>query len=300
MVNRAGEMEVFVRAVELGSYSAAARDLGLTPSAVSKLVSRIEDRLGARLVLRSTRGLQLTPEGEAYFDRASRIVADIDETERAVSSGAMAPRGPLRVNCNIPFGTHQVIPLLPDFLLRYPGMTIDLSLTDFMVDLVGERSDVAIRTGHLRDSSLKARKLMESGRMVVGAPAYFARHGTPETPADLARHNCLNFNFRRALDDWPFLKEPGRTETTTLPVAGNLKANNGEAVRQLALAGLGIARLSAFHVGADVAEGRLMEVLQPYNPGDVEPVHAVFIGHEHLSNRIRAFVDFLAERLRRD
>jgi DNA-binding transcriptional LysR family regulator len=145
-------------------------------------------------------------------------------------------------------------------------MTIDLSLTDFMVDLVGERSDVAIRTGRLRDSSLKARKLMESGRMVVGAPAYFARHGTPQTPADLARHNCLNFNFRRALDDWPFLKEPGQTETTTLPVAGNLKANNGEAVRQLALAGLGIARLSAFHVGTDVAEGRLIEVLQPYNP----------------------------------
>lgn len=299
MLNRAGEMEVFVRAVELGSYSAAARSLGLTPSAVSKLVSRIENRLGARLVLRSTRKLQLTPEGEAYFDRAARIVADIDAAERAVTSGALEPRGPLRINCNIPFGTHVVIPLLPDFLRRYPGMLVDLSLTDFMVDLVGERADVAIRTGHLRDSSLMARKLIESRRVVVGDPAYFTRHGTPRTPADLSGHNCLNFNFHRSLDGWPFLREPGSSETEMLAAAGNLKANNGETVRQLALAGLGIARLSAFHVGPDLAAGRLVAVLEGHNPGDLEPVHAVYIGHEHLSNRIRAFVDFLAERLRR-
>ena len=300
MVNRAGEMEVFVRAVELGSFSAAARNLRLTPSAISKLITRMEDRLGVRLVLRSTRSLQLTPEGEALFDRASRIVGDIEEAERTVSSGADQPRGPLRVNANIPFATHCVIPLVPAFLARYPGVTLDLSLTDFMVDLVGERADVAIRTGALRDSSLKARKLIESRRVVAAAPAYLARHGVPETPDDLARHNCLNFNFRRSLDEWPFLDAPGEPATKTvrtIPVTGNMKANNGETMRLLALAGVGIVRLSRFHIGGDITDGRLVPVLEDYNPGDVEPVHAVYIGHEHLSNRIRAFVDFLAEQL---
>lgn len=300
MVNRAGEMEVFVRAVELGSFSAAARNLQLTPSAISKLITRMEDRLGVRLVLRSTRSLQLTPEGEALFDRASRIVGDIEEAERTVSSGADQPRGPLRVNANIPFATHCVIPLVPAFLARYPGVTLDLSLTDFMVDLVGERADVAIRTGALRDSSLKARKLIESRRVVAAAPAYLARHGVPETPDDLARHNCQNFNFRRSLDEWPFLEAPGEPATRavrTIPVTGNMKANNGETMRLLALAGVGIVRLSRFHIGGDIAEGRLVPVLEDFNPGDVEPVHAVYIGHEHLSNRIRAFVDFLAEQL---
>jgi DNA-binding transcriptional LysR family regulator len=293
-------MEVFVRAVELGSFSAAARNLRLTPSAISKLITRMEDRLGVRLVLRSTRSLQLTPEGEALFDRAARIVGDIEEAERTVSSGADQPRGPLRVNANIPFATHCVIPLVPAFLARYPGVTLDLSLTDFMVDLVGERADVAIRTGALRDSSLKARKLIESQRVVAAAPAYLARHGVPETPDDLARHNCLNFNFRRSLDEWPFLEAPGDPATRvvrTIPVTGNMKANNGETMRLLALAGVGIARLSRFHIGHDIAESRLVPVLEDYNPGDVEPVHAVYIGHEHLSNRIRAFVDFLAEQL---
>ncbi|WP_029009258.1 LysR family transcriptional regulator [Azospirillum halopraeferens] len=296
MDNRAGEMEVFVRAVELGSFSAAARALRLTPSAVSRLIARIEDRLGVRLVLRSTRSLQLTPEGESYFDRASRIVAEIEEAERAVSSGAGEPRGPLRVNANIPFGTHCVIPLIPDFLLRHPGVVLDLTLTDFMVDLVGERTDVAIRTGAMRDSSLKARKLIESRRLVVGAPAYFARHGVPAVPDDLARHNCLNFNFRRRLDEWPFRDGGG---VRTIAVTGNMKANNGETMRQLALAGLGIARLSEWHVGPDVAAGRLACVLDAFNPGDREPVHAVYIGHEHLAGRIRAFLDFLATSLSR-
>ncbi|HSI40777.1 MAG TPA: LysR family transcriptional regulator [Xanthobacteraceae bacterium] len=299
MINRAGEMEAFVRAVELGSFSAAARSLQLTPSAISKLFTRLEDRLGVRLALRSARGLQLTPEGEAFFDRAARIVGDIDEAERTVSSGADQPRGPLRVNANIPFATHCVIPLIPTFLARYPGVTLDLSLTDFMVDLVGERADVAIRTGALRDSSLKARKLVESRRVVVAAPAYLARHGAPEVPDDLARHNCLNFNFRRGLDEWPFLEAPAGRAVRTLPVTGNMKANNGETMRLLALAGVGLARLSRFHVGHDLAEGRLTAVMEAYNPGDVEPVHAVYIGHEHLSNRIRAFVDFLAEQLAR-
>ncbi len=302
MINRAGEMEVFVRAVQLGSYSAAARSLHMTPSAVSKLVARIEDRLGVRLVVSSTRSLRLTPEGECYFARAQRIVGDIDETERAVSSGADEPRGPLRVNANIPFAVHCLVPLVPLFLARHPDVTLDLSLSDSTVDLIDERADVAIRSGPLRDSTLKARKLLASRRVVVGAPSYFARHGVPDCPGDLGRHNCLNFNFRRNLEEWPFVERRGGGDGAcavhrSLPVHGNFQANNGETVRQLALAGLGIARLSAFHVGRDIAKGRLAAVLEAYNPGDTEPVHALYVGHEHLSNRIRAFIDFLAERI---
>jgi len=217
---------------------------------------------------------------------------------RAIASGAEEPRGPLRVNANIPFAVHCVVPLIPRFLARHPYVTLDLSLTDATVDLIDERADVAIRTGPLRDSGLKARKLMESRRLVVGAPAYFAAHGRPRTPEDLARHNCLNFNFRYSADEWPFRVSPNSASgTRALPVHGNLTANNGETVRQLALAGLGIARLSVFHIGRDVAEGLLEPVLEEYNPGDAEAVHAVYVGHEHLSNRIRAFVTFLVEQI---
>lgn len=297
MINRAGEMEVFVRVVQMGSFSAAARALHITPSAVSKLVTRMEERLGVPLVVRSTRNLQLTPEGDLLYERAQRIVSEIEQTERAVASGSDEPRGPLRVNANIPFATHYLLPVIPEFLARHPGVTLDLTLSDFPVDLIYERADVAIRTGVLRDSSLKARKLLESDRHVVGSPAYFTRHGTPSHPRELTAHNCLNFNIRRNLDTWPFTVEEGDVPgLLSLPVSGNMRIDNGETMRQLALSGLGIARLSSFHIGRDVEAGRLVTVLEDFNPGDIEPVHAVYVDHEHLSNRIRVFIDFLAER----
>ena len=300
MINRGAEMEVFVRVVELGSFSAAARALHITPSAVSKLVTRIEERLGVPLVIRSTRNLQLTPEGEILFDRAQRIVSEIEQTERAVASGSNEPRGLLRVNSNIPFATHYLIPIIPEFLARHPGITLDLTLSDFPVDLIYERADVAIRTGVLHDSSLKARKLLESDRHVIGSPIYFARHGIPSHPQELASHNCLNFNIRRNLDTWPFHDgQNGSAALLSLPVSGNMRTDNGETMRQLALAGLGIARLSSFHVGKDIEEGRLVAILEDFNPGDLEPIHAIFVDHEHLSNRIRVFVNFLAERIPR-
>jgi DNA-binding transcriptional LysR family regulator len=296
MINRSAEMEVFVRVVEMGSFSAAARVLKVTPSAVSKLVTRIEERLGVPLVIRSTRNLQLTPEGELLFERAQRIVSEIEQTERAVASGSEEPRGLLRVNANIPFATHYLIPIIPDFLARYPGITLDLTLSDFPVDLIYERADVAIRTGVLHDSSLKARKLLESDRHVVGSPIYFARHGVPSHPRELVSHNCLNFNIRRNLDTWPFKDIEADAAGAGLPVTGNMRIDNGETMRQLALAGLGIARLSSFHVGRDIEAGGLTAILEEFNPGDIEPIHAIYVGHEHLSNRIRVFVNFLAER----
>ena len=298
MDNRAGEMDVFVTAVEAGGFSAAGRKLGLSPSAVSKLVSRLEDRLGTRLLVRTTRALQLTPEGEAYLERGRRILAEIAETERLLSGGAKAvPRGRLRVSVSVGFGVLHVLPLVPEFLALYPEIELDVSLNDEVIDLIGERADVAIRAGVLRDSRLKARKLLETRRVIVASPAYLERHGTPRVPDDLDRHNCLRFNFRSSFDEWPF-RDPATGERYARSVAGNFLGNSGATLRRLCLQGLGIARIGRFHVERDLAEGALVELLSDHAAEDRELIHAVFPGHEHLAARVRAFVDFLAERLR--
>lgn len=294
-VNRSGEMEVFARVVELGGFSAAARAFRLTPSAVSKLVARLEARLGARLLNRSTRSLQLTPEGAAFYERAKRVLAELDEAERGAAFGAV-PSGKLRINTNLPFGHHFLLPLVPAFLERYPQVTLDLVLTDTVVDLVADRTDVAIRAGPLRSSSLVARTLGETRMAVVGAPDYLARRGTPRTPKDLADHNCLTFGYARAIEGWPFV-EAGRTHSFT--PRGNTQAGDGLALRQLAVLGVGLARVSLFHAAADIAAGRLVPILEKYNPGDTETFSAVFLGHGgQLPSRVRALLDFLVERVR--
>lgn len=237
---RAGEMEVFVQVAQLGSFSAAGRQLGLSPSAVSKIITRIETRLGTRLIVRSTRALQLTPEGDTYLRRAQRILGEIEETERVVAGGATAaPRGKLRVSASVGFGVRYVVPLVPDFLSWYPHVELDLSLTDGVIDLLEERADVAIRSGLLRDSTLKARKILESRRVVVASPDYLARYGIPEKPDDLDRHNCLLFNFRRGTDVWPF-RDPDSETVYMKEVFGNFQANNGPTVRRLCLEGMGL------------------------------------------------------------
>ncbi|MCQ4634184.1 LysR family transcriptional regulator [Shinella sp. CPCC 100929] len=297
MDNRAGEMEVFVLAAELKSFSAAGRKLRLSPSAISKLVTRIEDRLGARLIVRTTRRLELTPEGEVYLGRARAILAEIAETERIVAEGArVVPRGALRVNASVGFGERYILPLVPDFLALYPEIELDLTLTDGVIDVIGERTDVAIRSGPLRDSSLKARKLLESGKAVIAAPAYLEKYGTPQHPADLASHNCLRFNFRRSMDDWPFLSADGQT-VEAYDITGNMLVSSGAIQRELCLDGVGLARIGRFHIEPDIVSGRLVPVLEAFNPGDIEVVHAVFAGHEHLAARIRAFIDFLVEKI---
>lgn len=297
MDNRAGEMEVFAAAAELKSFSAAGRRLKLSPSAVSKLVTRIEDRLGTRLLVRTTRALLLTPEGEIYLARARRILEDIAETERLVAEGGRAtPRGLLRVNATVGFGECYILPLAGEFLARYPEVRLELSLSDGMIDLIEERTDVAIRVGPMRDSSLKARKLLESHRITVATPGYIERHGEPGTPADLARHNCITFTFGRTPGEWPF-RDPGGSAVFLGPAPGNVRAASGSIARQLCLQGIGIARIGKFHVARDIECGRLVEVLEDYNPLEPEEVYAVFAGHDHLATRIRTFIDFLAERM---
>lgn len=297
MDNRAGEMEVFVRVVQAGNFARTARSLELSPSAVSKLIARLENRLGTRLIIRTTRTLRLTPEGETYYARAMKVIADIDEMERIVSRGGSAPpSGKLRVNASIPFAVRHIMPLVPAFLAAYPLVELDLFLSDGLVDLIEDGSDVAIRVGALPSSSLRARKLCESPYVVVASPKYLKRHGTPNSPSDLRDHNCLAFNVKPTLNEWPFL-DPYVGAATHMVIEGNIQANNGETVRRLAVDGLGIARLASFHAHDDLEKGRLVPILERFNPGDLQFIHAVFIGHEHLATRIRAFVDFIADRI---
>jgi DNA-binding transcriptional LysR family regulator len=291
-VNRSGEMEVFVRAVELGGFSLAGRAMRMTPSAVSKLVARLERRLGARLINRSTRKLLLTAEGQAFLERAHRVLADLDEAERAVTAGAV-PRGLVRVNCNVPFGLHRLLPLVPRFTAAHPEVRLDIALTDRVIDLMDERADVAIRVGSMRPSQLMARKLGQSRMAVVAAPTYLARRGVPQTPYDLDAHNCIAFNFARHVDEWSFVVDGTQV---SLPARGDVVAGDGEISRRLALAGQGVTRLSLFHIRPDIKAGRLVPMLEAYNPGDVEEVNVVYVGHGgRLPARVRALIDFLAE-----
>jgi DNA-binding transcriptional LysR family regulator len=290
---RSGEMEVFAAVASEGSLSAAARALGLTPSAVSRIVARIEARLGVRLIVRTTRSLTLTVEGESFLRAARRILADMAEVERAICDQA-APRGRLRVAASLAHGRIVIVPLLGEFTARYPEILVDLSLSDRLVDVLGGQADVAIRFGTLADSPLTARKLSENGRVVVASPDYLARVGTPQVPEDLLGHNCLSFNFRRAEPGWPFRRD-GRD--FALSVRGTIEANSGEALTQLAREGVGIARVGRFAAEEDIAAGRLVPLLEDFNPNDRETVHALFVGGAITPARVRTFVDFLVERI---
>ncbi|EYR82938.1 MULTISPECIES: LysR family transcriptional regulator [unclassified Shinella] len=292
-VNRSGEMEIFARVVELGGFSPAARAAGMTPSAVSKLIARLEARLGARLLNRSTRQLQVTPEGCAFYERAKRILADLEDAERAAGLGEQ-PVGRVRINTSASYATHVLAPLLPEFLALHAGITLDIILTDAVVDLLAERTDVAVRAGPLKSSSLIARKLGETQLVVVAAPAYLSRCGEPRTIAELQAHNRLGFGYTRAVDGWP-LRENGKA--VIVPATGRIQASDGEALRYLALAGVGLARLSAFTVRQDIAAGRLVPVLGHLGAEEKEAFHAVYVGQGGpLPSRVRALLDFLAER----
>ncbi|WP_274423875.1 LysR family transcriptional regulator [Chelativorans sp. YIM 93263] len=289
--NRLREIEVFVQVVEAQGFSAAARRLRMTPSAVSKLISRLEERLGVPLIRRSTRRLRVTAEGASFYESGTRILSEVAAAEREVAAGA-APRGRLRVNSNVPFGHHWLIPLLPKFQALYPELTVDLVLTDHVVDLIEERADLAIRTGPLKTPNLIARKLIKSRMTVVAAPSYIQTYGTPRSPAELERHKLLGFCFSRINAGWPFLGKPEQP-IVVHPSGGSL-ISDGESMRLAALAGAGIARLSDWHLRADIEAGRLIPLLEEYNPGDDEIFYAVYVGQgRYLPARVRAFLDFL-------
>ncbi|MFG5864141.1 LysR family transcriptional regulator [Metapseudomonas sp. CR1201] len=294
-INRSGELEVFARVVETGTFSAAARDFQMTPSAVSKLIARLESRLGSRLLNRSTRQLSLTNEGRTYYERGVCVLADLDDIERNVASQA-APRGTVRINSNFTFGYHFLLPLVPLLTERLPEVTLDIVLTDEVIDVLGQRTDIAVRAGPMKSSNLVARKLGATRMVIVGAPDYLERNGVPEGPDELQRHNLLTANYVRSMNGWPLQNGP---QTFKLATNGNVQASDGEALRCLALNGVGLARLAAFRVRDDIAQGRLVPVMEAFNPGDLEEVHAVFVGQDgNVPLRVRAVLDFLVEHVR--
>lgn len=294
MDNRAGEMLVFVRVVEAGSFSEAARLLHMTPSSVSKLISRMEERLNARLFERSTRRLLLTHEGRFYYQRSKELLAELDKLEFDLTRQGGEPQGVIRVNTSVSFGSWLLEPVLAAFWNEYPKIIIDLSLSDDIVDLYLDRTDIAFRVGKLPDSNLIARKIGTSRRVIVASPDYLAVCGTPQTSEDLEQHNCLGFNFQRKAPVWP-MREGGRIVERMLN--GSLLANNGETVARMAVAGVGLARLGDFHVRDYLKQGRLVEVLADSEISDSEEIHALYLGTSYMPTRIRVFLDFVVPRL---
>jgi len=293
--NRLAEMEVFVRVVELGNFSLAARDFRLTPSAISKVVSRLEGRLEVRLLNRTTRQLKPTLEGQSFYEKCVRILNEVDEAERDTASHAVVG-GSLRVSASLPFGREILLPLVPDFLSRFPKISLDITLTDHVVNLLEERTDVAIRHGPLDNSRLVARKLGESRMVVVGSSQYLDLHGYPLVPGELLTHNRLDYGYERNTPGWTFVVNG---EHILIPPAGNVKVSDGETLRQLALAGVGLARIDAFQVATDILSGRLTPLLEAFNPGDTDPVHAVFLGQRgRMPVRVRALLDYLVANVR--
>lgn len=284
------EMQAFVRVVERGSFANAAGSLGLTPSAVSKLVSRLEERLGVRLLHRTTRRLAMTSEGELYFSRTRQILADIEEVETEVARLRAVPRGHLHVNTSSGFAVHQLAPALPDFILRYPEIRLELSVTDRVVDLVSEHADVTIRTGPIGDTLLTALKIASYERTICASPSYIERCGLPRVPADLADHTCIVFSA--AARRWPFDTRNGVAYTE---IANCIITDSSDTALRLALHGAGIVRLGDIMVGEPIRRGRLVHLLADTHHAESVLVSALYFSGRNRLPKVRVFLDFLVE-----
>lgn len=283
------QISTFVDVIAKGSLSAAARAEGIAPAMIGRRLDALEERLGVKLLQRSTRKIALTDEGTAFLEDCQRILAELEEAESAVSERSAKASGHLSISAPAGFGRWHVAPLIPSFLAEHRELTITLSLNDRVVDLIGEGIDVAIRIAALTDSNMVGVKLADNHRVVVAAPDYIKRHGTPKTLADLAKHNCLAISSDGSQRGWTF-RQNGKH--ATLKVGGNMECNDGEVLHHWALAGKGLAWRSMWEVGSEIEAGKLVTVLDEYAaPGN--DVHAVFAQRRHLPLRIRAFVDFL-------
>ena len=293
MIDHASEMAAFVRVVEAKGFSAAAPALGLTPSAVSKLITRLEARLGVRLLQRTTRALSLTAEGDMFYASARRIVGEIAALEAEISEQRGTPHGLLRVTTSLAFATHFLAPVVGGFLERHRAIELELMPTDRVLDMVEEGVDVAIRIGKLGDSSFMARKIGDDVRLVCAAPRYLASHPALRRPEDLARHTCIVSRDRAWLNRWHFRIDG---EVREIEVGGRLAVSEGEAQMRLALQGLGIVRLTRLTVAAAIKRGELVALLQEYSAEEPVPIHAVYPHRKHLASKVTAFVDFILER----
>lgn len=299
-------MAIFAQVVESGGFSAAGRQLSLSKSAVSKAVARLEDHLGTRLINRTTRKLSLTEAGRSFYDGCRRMLNEAEAAERAVTHLADAPRGVLRLNAPMSFGVLHLSPCLGAFMGGYPELDIDLTLEDRRVDLIEEGYDLAVRIGVMPDSSLVARRLGPNPRVLCAAPAYLARRGAPQRPEALASHDCLLYHYQTSGDTWRLRKRDADAKgegagegETSVKVKGRLKVNNGDSLREAALAGRGIAHLPTFIVRDDVKAGRLVTLLDEYDDVTDGGVYAVYPASRNLSPKVRVFIDFLVERFAR-
>jgi DNA-binding transcriptional LysR family regulator len=294
MASSPAEMAIFERVAARGSFAGAAEDVSLSPSAVAKLITRLERRLGARLINRTTRRLALTAEGEIYLDRVREILGAIEAAESEIASARASPRGHLRVHTFPVIAAHELAPALPDFLARYPHITFDFMVTNRSVDLVGENVDISLRMGPLEDSRLVSRKIVDLSRVVCASPGYLARYARPAQPADLARHTCLILSRNPGSASWPF-RINGKL--TRIDVKGCVSADSADMLLQLAIAGAGILRLSEHVVARSIHAGLLQPLLQDVQDPEIYPLFALLPPGRHQAAKVRIFVDFLIERL---
>ncbi|MCH7866190.1 MAG: LysR family transcriptional regulator [Myxococcales bacterium] len=286
-------IRVFVRVVEAGSFSGAARHLGLAPSSVSRQISELEDQLSATLFHRTTRKLSLTEAGHTYFERAERVLHEVDEAELAVAQLDGSPTGVLRITMPSGVGRFLLAETIPAFCARYPAVKFVLSMTDRLIDLVDTGFDLAIRVGQQRDSSLIARKIAESARIVCGSPAYLERAGEPTLPSELADHDCLTWREHPGSNLWRFEGKDGRSEVRA---SGSLFAANADALVAAAVGGLGLVLLPDWNVGIELREGQLRPVLSSYRAVPAtSTIYAVYPRDRHRPPKVRAFIDFLVE-----
>jgi DNA-binding transcriptional LysR family regulator len=279
-------MLIFCRVVEAGSFTAAARQLGLSKASVSREISTLEDRLGAQLLRRTTRSMSLTEVGDIFYGRCQRVAEEAEAAELSVSQLRAEPRGVIRVAAPMSFGHLEIAPRLPGFIERYPDLRVEFELTDRVIDLVHERIDLAIRIGRPRNQSHVFRRLCPIRALLAASHEYLERAGIPQTPAELADHNCLG--YRGPCNSWPFAKGE-RVETS-----GNLSADNGDALRRAALEGLGLIYLPTYLIADDVRAGRLIPVLSAQTSPE-SALFAVYPESRHLSPKVRALIDWLAE-----
>lgn len=289
------ELQVLTCVVDCGSITAAAEQLGQTPSGVSRALSRLEEKLEVTLLRRTTRRLELTEEGAAFLAQARRILASVEEAEEQMALRRQLPAGRLRVNAATPFMLHVLVPLIEGFRQRYPQIELELQSDELNIDLLEQRTDLAIRIGTLRDSSLHARALGSSRIRVLASPAYLTQRGVPRSVEDLAEHDLLGFSQPDSLNQWPLRHALG----DSLEVHPQIRTSNGETLRHLALAGAGITCLTDFMTAADRASGALVELLAEHTLESRQPINAVYYRNTALSSRILCFLDYLAEQLAR-
>jgi DNA-binding transcriptional LysR family regulator len=288
-LNKFMALMVFTRVVEHAGFTAAARKLGMSVSAVTKTIARLEDELGTQLFNRTTRQLSTTDYGQEFYQRCVRILADLEEAETVLRSGSITPRGRIRAVVPLSFGRITLIPELPTFFARFPEITLDLNFSDQGLDLIAEGYDVAVRTGHISDSSLTVRRLINSSILTVAAPKYLKEHGVPKTPADLKDHNCLVGRFG---PEWPFRDKDGRK--ISVRVRGNAIIHSGDALREAAVAGIGIAQGTHWLLRKDLEIGAVKPVLSAYTP-EGAPISVLYPANRFLPAKVRAFIDFLIE-----